>query len=806
VVYKKKNGELFVSESVGTPVRDSQDKVKGFLSIVRDITIRKQAEMALKASEAFNKTIIKHSPLGISVRNRTGKLLSYNESWKKIWGKSDEMIHDDITRDRTGLKFTDADSYLGKWQNKVKKVYERGGSLYLPEASFVHEDNGKTVWISQYYYGIKNEKDEVERVVIITEDITERKQVETMMRTSHDLLSISYKHTEMKGLLNEILISIKDFVGCEAVGIRILGEHGQIPYQAYTGFSEDFYEFESPLSINNHRCMCINVIKGSVDDRLPFYTGGGSFYTNATTKLLADISKEEKGETRNVCNKFGYESVALVPIKASDKILGLIHCADSSENHINIESVRVLEQLGIQLGATIQRTIALEALAESEEKFRNLVESMNDGLLVVDTERRITYANEKMAAMLKTNRDNLLGRKTSNFMDENNKRILDKQWAFRKKGGSIPYELEWKPIDGSTVNTIVSPRPLMDKNGVFAGSYSVITDITERKKMETFNKMQSRLSDDLRETTDIKQCLKFGCQAIYDSHIFMHTVFFLGNDQDKITNLEYIGVGERELVLIKNAAPSKADELQAILQAIQTTGRIIVLDGKMRNELLSQSPQECIDYPDLNNAPRWKENRLLVPIDDNIMNLHGWFIADTPFEGAIIDNKVILFIESVVDAVVKRVNEVEFIRRLQQKHRLLEDKNITLREVLASIEKEKMDIRQHTANEIDKLILPLLNKLVNVDGSINQTYFQLLSNGLKDIVASPQSKAHIYSKLSPREVQICDLIKAGVSSKEIAEKLHLSTATIQKHRERIRNKLGLAGQNVNLMTYLSNPE
>jgi DNA-binding CsgD family transcriptional regulator len=50
------------------------------------------------------------------------------------------------------------------------------------------------------------------------------------------------------------------------------------------------------------------------------------------------------------------------------------------------------------------------------------------------------------------------------------------------------------------------------------------------------------------------------------------------------------------------------------------------------------------------------------------------------------------------------------------------------------------------------------------------------------------------------------LIKGGASSKEIAETLHLSVATIQKHRERIRHKLDLANKNINLASFLKNPE
>lgn len=58
---------------------------------------------------------------------------------------------------------------------------------------------------------------------------------------------------------------------------------------------------------------------------------------NGTTRFLATVSEEDKGQTRNVCNQVGYESVALIPIYAGREILGLIHLADSRENRVPYE-------------------------------------------------------------------------------------------------------------------------------------------------------------------------------------------------------------------------------------------------------------------------------------------------------------------------------------------------------------------------------------------------------------------------------------------------------------------------------------
>ena len=162
------------------------------------------------------------------------------------------------------------------------------------------------------------------------------------------------------------MLEIKDYTGSEAVGIRVLDAAGGIPYQAYDGFRTQFYESENSLCIRTDQCMCTNVIKGDCNPKLPFYTAGGSFWMNHTTRFLATVSEEDKGSTRNVCNQEGHESVALIPIRWGDQILGLIHIADRQENRVPLELVEMLEKAALQLGTAFERVKAEEALRESE--------------------------------------------------------------------------------------------------------------------------------------------------------------------------------------------------------------------------------------------------------------------------------------------------------------------------------------------------------------------------------------------------------------------------------------------------------
>ena len=132
----------------------------------------------------------------------------------------------------------------------------------------------------------------------------------------------------------------------------------------------------------------------------------------------------------------------------------------------------------------------------------------------------------------------------------------------------------------------------------------------------------------------------------------------------------------------------------------------------------------------------------------------------------------------------------------------LNEKNIALKEILTHLQEEKMKLKQEIARNVDQVLMPALNKMINEDGSVNKVYYDLLKKSLQELAYSTGGILHTYSKLSPREVEVCSLIKNGATSKEIARTLNISLVTVNKHRERIRKKLVISNKNINLTSYL----
>lgn len=138
-----------------------------------------------------------------------------------------------------------------------------------------------------------------------------------------------------------------------------------------------------------------------------------------------------------------------------------------------------------------------------------------------------------------------------------------------------------------------------------------------------------------------------------------------------------------------------------------------------------------------------------------------------------------------------RREQVDFVR-----------KNVALNEVLQHLEQEKQVYRHEIASNVDNLLRPMLRKL-REQGRLERRELDILQRGLDEVFGRDidQYKNNV-SKLTPRELDILQMIRSGQSSKQIADALDLSSQTVHKHRQSIRRKLQIDHREINLATYL----
>lgn len=140
---------------------------------------------------------------------------------------------------------------------------------------------------------------------------------------------------------------------------------------------------------------------------------------------------------------------------------------------------------------------------------------------------------------------------------------------------------------------------------------------------------------------------------------------------------------------------------------------------------------------------------------------------------------------------------------VKERTRKLEEKNVALQEILSQIELEKKKIKDQVIENIDTIIMPLLEKMKLKLSSKDQKYADFLQQNLEELTSTFGSNvARKLYKLTPKEIEISNMIRSGLSSKDIAQFFHVSLSTVENQRNAIRKKLGISKRGVNMTSYL----
>jgi PAS domain S-box-containing protein len=176
----------------------------------------------------------------------------------------------------------------------------------------------------------------------------------------------------------------------------------------------------------------------------------------------------------------------------------------------------------------------------------------------------------------------------------------------------------------------------------------------------------------------------------------------------------------------------------------------------------------------------------------------------------ILDNKneVIAFAHTIKDITEKKKTEKilqsaqkELEKKVMERTAELDRKNIALQEIIAHIEIDKKRLKEDIKVNVERIVFPMLEKMKKENE--NHKYADLLKNHLKDLTSSYGITITNGSvKLTSREIEICNMVKAAFSNKEIASILGVSIQTVEWHRKKIREKLGIVNNGINLSSYL----
>ncbi|MCP4609085.1 MAG: PAS domain S-box protein [Planctomycetes bacterium] len=438
---------------------------------VLDITERKKAEGELRTSEERFRRSITESPFPIMIHADDGEVLQINKVWTDITGYTHEEIP--TLSAWTERAYGERKDVV---KNRIDKIFDSDTRVEGGEYFITSKDGKALIWdFSSAPLEIL--PDGRRLVISMAMDVTERKDIEAQQQLAGQILECLNRESVGADLIRDILKLVKKVTNFDAVGIR---QHkgNDFPYLEVNGFPDDFVKAENHLCSRSEagelvfdskgrpilECMCGVVLSDRTDPSLPFFTEGGSFWTNSTTELLTGTPKEVfEVPTRNRCNKEGYESVALIPLRSGDEIVGLLQLNDTRKEKFTPEMVRFFEEIGASIGIGLAR---IRAEQEVEDQARFPSENPYP-VLRIEKDGMVLYANAAGSELL-GNWGRSVGTQAPEHWQKNILRTLESG--------------QNESLEVTCQDRIFSLTIAPVKDSGYANLYG--TDITERKQAE----------------------------------------------------------------------------------------------------------------------------------------------------------------------------------------------------------------------------------------------------------------------------------------------------------------------------------
>jgi PAS domain S-box-containing protein len=401
-----------------------------------------------------------------------------------------------------------------------------------------------------------------------------------------------------------------------------------------------------------------------------------------------------------------------------------------------------------------------QALINSEQRYRRLMENANDAIFLADVETgKLVDCNNKAEQLLGIPRKEILGASYKKLHPRDILKDVEEAFHIFAKGGHGQLDTLVKKNDGTTVWVSISGAAFELEGKKYA--LGLFRDITKRKNIEeALKESEERYSSFARNFRGIA----FQGDMDFKPDFFHGAVEKMTGytEEDFLTGKQRWDhiVFHEDLARIKDSV----DKLKSIPHfTAEREYRIVCKDKKIR--WVHESVQNICD-----------ESGRPVKVQGSVYDIDD----QKRFEIALEESEI----------------------RLREQKNVLERKNAALEELLERIEVEKKKIKTQVVSNVNTLLVPVLERMRRKK-TYSTKYIDLVEQNLKGLVSNFGLKiSNEHLRLSPREVEVCNMIKSGFKTKEISGALNISSQTVDRHRNNIRKKLGIVKKEINLVSFL----
>ncbi len=450
-----RSGQKLYIEWYDSILKDTQGNTTGLVVMGLDITARRQAELALKDSEARFRTVFEHAEIGINMTDLSGGITYTNPAYCRMTGYSEQELN--------SLRFqqiTYPDD-LARNQSLYSSLINREIDHYSLEKRTICKD-GQVIWVSVSSSMLYTSAGEALFGFAFIEDITSRKQAEELLRVQRDLAVSLRQSNDLHEALDRCLNVFCGLNGIDSGGLYLLNEEtGLLMLTSCRGVSEEFQRKFAALPGNR---------LDPILDR-----NWTPIYLNQLEVVSLTASSSE-----------GIRALAFVPYQNEGKFIGFLILSSHTQDQIPAQVREIVESSVNMLGGFIARFLSETALRKSEALYRNLVEISPDVITLTDLQGNIQFSNPSGLSLHgQTNFNGLIGRSSFELIaPEDRQRAIDNAKIVLETGEIRQVEYTMVAMNGARIPIEISVSRIQDHRGVPTGFMGVTRDISERKQLE----------------------------------------------------------------------------------------------------------------------------------------------------------------------------------------------------------------------------------------------------------------------------------------------------------------------------------
>jgi PAS domain S-box-containing protein len=445
----RKDGSLFLANVLVTATYDKQQQLTGYAIITKDISDQKKImdELMLVTRETDEK--LKHS----ESRLIQAQALAHVGSWEINFSTGTVLLSEESLR-IYGLPEEDSELPYESWlsfihpddKDRVINIITEGRTS-LKNFGFFHRivrRNGEVRHLhSQACFEFNKDAQPVGLYGVVY-DITEMKAAEKSLK-------------ESESLSKELLAFNQKLIDVSPMGIT--------SYDAITG-----------------KCLYANIAAADM--------------IGTTPEQLLNL---------NFRHLHSWKESGLLQAAEDTLLTGKAHRNEihfttsfGKEVWFDYRFVRFLNKgqthLLLLINDITERKQAEDALRQSEQRYRQIVETAHEGIWLIDENNVTTFVNKRICDILGYSQEEMLGKPNYYFMDEAGKQKVLKTFRRRKKGVVENFDVRYITKSGRDVLAHISANPVFDEVGNYKGSLGMIADITAKKKLEDLLEKSNRLA------------------------------------------------------------------------------------------------------------------------------------------------------------------------------------------------------------------------------------------------------------------------------------------------------------------------